>query len=211
MVVKMHKQNTNLKPSKLGKILLEITLNYLKSYLLLKIKIHEEKIYSHLFITLLLNILSTTLFLGVGWSLLIYFNILLAFCGINSVTWFLCEGDIKEKKSEESGLPSHDTNGLPSHENRNDPHSSSNLPSSPFITLLFYFYISLLGLSYLPLYLYISHKSSFLKPVVLVIFMGVYTIFYLNNTKKDPITLILITINILIIIYLCIDHLELGK
>jgi hypothetical protein len=194
----MHKQNTNLKPNKLGKILLEITLNYLKSCLLLKIKIPEEKIYSHLFITLLLNILSTTLFLGVGWSLLIYFNILLAFCGINSVTLFLCEGDIKEKKLDEGGLPSH------------DHHSSSNL-HSPCITLLFYFYISLLGLSYLPLYLYISHISSFLKPVALVIFMGVYTIFYLNNTKKDPITLILITINILIIIYLCIDHLELGK
>ncbi|EOB13017.1 hypothetical protein NBO_256g0003 [Nosema bombycis CQ1] len=176
MVVKMHKQNTNLKPNKLGKILLEITLNYLKSYLLLKIKIPEEKIYSHLFITLLLNILSTTLFLGVGWSLLIYFNILLAFCGINSVTLFLCEGDIKEKKSE-------DTNGSFIRDNTNDPHSS-NHHFSPFKTLLFYFYISLLGLSYLPLYLYISHKSSFLKPVVLVIFMGVYTIFYLNTLKK---------------------------
>ncbi|EOB11841.1 hypothetical protein NBO_742g0003 [Nosema bombycis CQ1] len=209
MVVKMHKRNTNLKPSKLGKILLEITLNYLKSYLLLKIKIHEEKIYSHLFITLLLNILSTTLFLGVGWSLLIYFNILLAFCGINSVTLFLCEGDIKEKKLDEGNGSFIQDHNLPSHANTNDPHSS-NL-NSPFKTLLFYFFISLLGLSYLPLYLYISHISSFLKPVVLVIFMGVYTIFYLNNTKKDPITLILITINILIIIYLCIDHLELGK
>lgn len=198
MVVRAHKPTD----TKILSSLCTTLINYSRSLILLRIHSLPARYFLSTSIILLFNILSALLVLGFRLNLLIYFLLVVTFCTINSLILSLSEGNdltrLPINPQEEDDTKDEGTNI----DDTKDTKMNILVP-------ILYCYLTLLSLGHLPLYIYLTSKSSFLKPVTLIIFMGLYTIFFMNNCKKSSaVTQILNSISIFIFVYLCIDRIK---
>ncbi|KAF9763430.1 hypothetical protein NGRA_1267 [Nosema granulosis] len=214
MVVRTQMKTNN----KIRETICRSLINYTKSFILLRIQLLPERFFLSTALVLLLNLSSALFVLGIHWNLVLYLFLILAFCLINCLLLSLSEGNdvsrlpIAETKNEVDAVHKIQP-GVRINEMKQCINETGATPENTKISILvpiLYFYISLLSLTYLPFYILFSYKSSFWKPVILIIFMGLYNIFFLNNCNRSAVSQILNTISVFVFVYLCIDRIKLG-
>lgn len=172
-------QTTRPKENKIVNVIYETLRNYTRSLILLRVESTTQNILITLPVTLLINLL--TALAPLKMKVCFYALFVPIFCALNGGLLLLTEGSLLEEQEEET------------------KDSKKN-------QIISYSYTTLLGLSYLPLYILTIKLSKFLKPVALIVFLGVYSIFFLNNSNKGPLTPVTNTIAIFVFVYLCIDN-----